>query len=138
MVLGFRRIIHPSHTTSSSSSSPLHSHSGKAFGSVKKHSSANSGLVSVQVMRLLMCRRQLTFHRAFSWQECKVASILMGGCLPANFFLLSQNTYVFNQARLSSAFYSTASIRHSADFKERYKYIFCEVSSDILVIFLNL
>lgn len=42
MVFGFRRIIHPSHSTSSSSSSPLHSHSRKAFGLAKKHSSANS------------------------------------------------------------------------------------------------
>ncbi|EGI61388.1 hypothetical protein G5I_10386 [Acromyrmex echinatior] len=42
VVFGFRRIIHPNHSTSSSSSSPLHSHSGKAFGLAKKHSSANS------------------------------------------------------------------------------------------------
>ncbi|KYN07447.1 hypothetical protein ALC62_01649 [Cyphomyrmex costatus] len=42
VVFGFRRIIHPNHSTLSSSSSPLHSRSGKAFGLAKKHSSANS------------------------------------------------------------------------------------------------
>jgi len=136
VVLGFRRIIHSSHTTSSSSSSPLHSHSKKAFGSVKKHSSANSGLVSVQVMRLLVCPRQLTFHRALSWRECKVASILMGGCLPIFFF--SRKTHTCSIIKLDPlAFYSITLIRHSTNFKERYTciYIFCEMPSDILVDF---
>lgn len=43
--------------------------------------------VSVQVTPP-MGPRQLTFHRVFSWQQCKVAGILMGGC----FFLSYRET----------------------------------------------